>query len=80
MAELDERRDENVRGKYYVDKNCDACQVCISVAPENFKMNDDDEFAYVYKQPASPDEEDNCQEALNGCPEEAIGDDGEQKE
>jgi len=77
MAELSERRKENVWGKFYVDKNCDACQVCISVAPDNFKMSDDDEYAYVFKQPETPGEESDCQDAMDGCPEEAIGDDGD---
>jgi ferredoxin len=30
----------------------------------------------VYKQPASPDEEARCKEAKEGCPVEAIGDNG----
>ena len=80
MAEPSEKHEDNVPGKFYVDKNCDACQVCISVAPENFKMNDDDEYAYVVKQPESPDEESDCREAIDGCPEEAVGDDGDKDE
>ena len=32
--------------------------------------------SYVYKQPESPEEEALCQEAMDGCPVEAIGSDG----
>ncbi len=77
MADPNDKQPENVPGKYYVDGTCDGCQVCISVAEDNFKMDDDEEHAYVYKQPESPDEEEVCQEAMEGCPNESIGDDGE---
>jgi ferredoxin len=30
----------------------------------------------VYKQPENPDEENRCKEAKEGCPVEAIGDNG----
>jgi len=32
--------------------------------------------SYVYKQPETPDEEGLCKEAMEGCPVEAIGNDG----
>jgi len=35
-------------------------------------------FSYVYKQPTTPDEETLCKEAMEGCPVEAIGNDGAQ--
>lgn len=76
MADPNDKRPENVPGKYYVDGTCSGCQVCIGSAPDNFKMTDDEEFAYVFKQPENDDEEAACQEALEGCPEESIGDDG----
>jgi ferredoxin len=31
----------------------------------------------VYKQPENPDEEALCKEAMEGCPVEAIGSDGD---
>ena len=77
MAEAKNKQPENVPGKYYVDKDCDACQVCVNVAEDNFKMNEDEEYAYVFKQPENDEEEEACREAIEGCPEEAIGDDGE---
>lgn len=77
MADKNSKQPENVKGKYYVDTNCSACQVCVSVAPDNFKMNDGEEHALVFQQPTSPAENDACEEAMSGCPEEAIGNDGE---
>ncbi len=77
MADPTARQPENAPGKYYVDSNCSACQVCVSVAPDNFKMNDSEEHALVFKQPDSQGELDACEDAMKGCPEEAIGSDGE---
>jgi len=39
-------------------------------------MNDDDSNAYVYKQPEDEEEEELCEEALELCPVNAIGNDG----
>lgn len=75
MADRDDKVPENVPGKYYVDGNCEFCETCIELAPENFDANDD-EYAYVVKQPGNDTEEDACQEAMASCPMEAIGDDG----
>ena len=76
MADKDEKYDENVAGKFYVDNSCIACDACATVAPDNFKIDEDDGHAYVKKQPENAEEEEFCQEALEGCPVEAIGDDG----
>ena len=38
--------------------------------------NDDGGYSFVYKQPESPEEEARCKEAKEGCPVEAIGDNG----
>ncbi len=76
MADPTQKTSDNVPGKYYVDETCSGCQVCISSAPDNFKMDDDEEYAFVFKQPENDDETEACEEALDGCPEEAIGNDG----
>jgi len=76
MADIEDKFPENVPGKYYVDDSCSACGVCSDTAPENFKLDDDEEHAFVYKQPENADEEALCQESMEGCPEESIGDDG----
>lgn len=75
MADRNDKVPENVPGKYYVDGSCDFCETCIEFAPENFEANNE-EYAYVKKQPENDTEEDECQEAMESCPSEAIGDDG----
>ena len=67
---------ENIPRKYYVDSNCVYCETCIELAPENF-ASQDDEYAYVKKQPEDEAEEDACQASMASCPSDAIGDDGE---
>ena len=76
MADVANRYPENVPGKYYVDNQCIDCDLCRETAPDNFKRNDDGGYSFVYKQPASPEEEARCKEAKEGCPVEAIGDNG----
>ncbi|MCU0724760.1 MAG: ferredoxin [Planctomycetes bacterium] len=75
MADPAAKTPENVSGKFYVDDSCSACMVCCDTAPDNFKMTDDESHAFVCKQPAG-DELDKVKEAMDGCPEGAIGDDG----
>ncbi len=77
MADKDDKVELNVDGKYYVDTSCIDCDVCRTTAPENFKANEDEGYSYVYKQPENDEEDAQCQEAMAGCPVEAIGDDGD---
>jgi ferredoxin len=77
MADKNDAWPENAKGKFYVDRTCIACDACCIAAPENFKMNEDDGHAFLAQQPNSPQEEDQCREAMEGCPVEAIGVDGE---
>lgn len=76
MADVANKYSENVAGKYYVDNQCIDCDLCRETAPDNFKRNDDGGYSFVYKQPESPEEEGRCKEAKEGCPVEAIGDNG----
>jgi ferredoxin len=76
MADAANKYPENVAGKFYVDEQCIDCDLCRETAPANFKRNDDGGHSYVYKQPESPEEEALCKEAMEGCPVEAIGDNG----
>jgi ferredoxin len=76
MADVANRYPENLPGKYYVDNQCIDCDLCRETAPSNFGRNDDGGYSYVYKQPGSPEEEKLCKEAMEGCPVEAIGDNG----
>ena len=76
MADAANKYPENVSGTYYVDDQCIDCDLCRETAPANYKRNDDGGHSFVYKQPESPEEEALCKEAMEGCPVEAIGNDG----
>jgi len=76
MADKANKYSENAAGKYYVDNQCIDCDLCRETAPNNFKRNEDGGYSYVSKQPETPEEEGQCKEAKEGCPVEAIGDDG----
>ncbi|MBL8151041.1 MAG: ferredoxin [Blastocatellia bacterium] len=77
MANKDQKHPENVLGRYYVDVECIDCDVCRDTAPNNFTRQEDGSYSYVYKQPENEEEEAECQEAMESCPVEAIGCDGE---
>ena len=77
MADPSDKVADNVSGKYYVDSSCIDCDVCRTTAPDNFMANEDEGYSYVFKQPENDDEDALCQEAMEGCPVEAIGDDGD---
>ena len=76
MADVANKYPENTSGKFFVDNQCIDCDLCRETAPDNFKRNDDGGYSFVYKQPENPDEEARCKEAKEGCPVEAIGDNG----
>jgi ferredoxin len=78
MADIANKYPDNTAGKFYVDNQCIDCDLCRETAPNNFTRNDDGGYSYVYKQPENPDEEAQCKEAMEGCPVEAIGEDGDQ--
>lgn len=77
MADKAQKWKENAAGKVFVDQSCIACDACVLAAPNNFKMDENNGHAFVAKQPANPEEEAACKEAMDGCPVEAIGSDGE---
>lgn len=76
MADVKNKYPENVPGAYYVDNQCIDCDLCRETAPDNFARQDDGGYSYVYKQPSTPEEENLCKDAMEGCPVEAIGNDG----
>jgi ferredoxin len=78
MADIANKYPDNVTGKYYVDNQCIDCDLCRETAPANFTRNDDGGYSFVFKQPSTPEEEAQCKEAKEGCPVEAIGDNGDQ--
>ena len=78
MADFANRYPDNKAGKFYVDEQCIDCDLCRETAPGNFTRNEDGGYSYVFKQPTAADEETLCKEAMEGCPVEAIGCDGDQ--
>ncbi len=77
MADKSQKWSENLPGKVFVDQSCIACDACVLTAPKNFSMHEDDGHAFVSQQPQSPEEEALVKEAIDGCPVEAIGTDGD---
>ncbi len=78
MADKSDKWPENVAGKFYVDEQCIDCDLCRETAPDFFTRSDDNGYSFVFKQPQTQEEIDQCMEALEGCPVEAIGDDGDE--
>ena len=78
MAEYEDRYPDNTSGEFYVDEQCIDCDLCRETAPDNFTRNDEGGYSFVYKQPESDAERTCCIEAMEGCPVEAIGNDGDQ--
>ena len=76
MADVTDKYELNVEGKFYVDEQCIDCDLCRETAPKNFTREEDEGYSYVYKQPENDEELESCIEAMDGCPVESIGDDG----
>ena len=76
MADREDKVAENVKGSFYVDEQCIDCDACRDVAPGFFKRSDDNGYSYVYNQPITDEEIQLCNDALEDCPVEAIGNDG----
>ena len=68
------------KGPYYVDEECIACDACVLIAEKHFKIDEENNIAYVCRQPQNEAETALCQEALEACPVEAIHNDGLQNE
>ncbi|HSI62776.1 ferredoxin [Roseimicrobium sp. ORNL1] len=77
MADVENKYPQNTAGKFYVDDQCIDCDLCRETAPANFTRDDDGGHSYVYKQAENDEEQRLCEEAMAGCPVEAIGADGE---
>ncbi|MFM6926892.1 MAG: ferredoxin [Bdellovibrio sp.] len=78
MADKSQKWTDNKPGKMFVDQSCIACDACVLTAPKNFSMHEEDGHAFVSKQAETPEEEALVKEAMEGCPVEAIGNDGDQ--
>jgi len=76
MADKGDKWPENAPGKFYVDEQCIDCDLCRETAPGFFSRNDDGGYSFVHKQPETEEDIAMAMEALEGCPVEAIGNDG----
>ena len=76
MADVESKYEDNAPGKFYVDEECIDCDLCREIAPTMYHRNDDGGYSFVAKQPEGEEEEELAKEAMEGCPVEAIGDDG----
>lgn len=74
MADNSSKVSENVDGPFYVDTQCIGCQLCIAVAPDYFTMGDT--YAFVSQQPHDATGIADCENALEQCPVDSIGNDG----
>ena len=75
MPNLKNAFNNNTPGAWYVDDQCICCGLCGNVAPELFQMSPDGGNFLVYRQPATPQELDDAENARERCPAEAIGSD-----
>lgn len=78
MADRAIRLPLNPVGRYYHDESCIDCDMCRQTAPDNMARDEATGFSYTFKQPSTPQEEEQCREALEECPTDSIGDDGDE--
>lgn len=72
MADINNKNEGNVPGKFFTDDQCISCDACCGVAPDFFVLNEDS-ISIVIRQPQTKEEENLCIEALESCPVDAIG-------
>ena len=66
----------NVPGRFYVDSGCLDCDLCRHLAPRVFVRDEEHGCSYVARQPETPAEISLCLEAVAGCPQDNVHDDG----
>jgi ferredoxin len=76
MADKTRKWEDNVPGRFYVDKDCAFCTTCFELAPDHFKPGPREDHHFLSKQPVTADELKRVLFALEQCPMGAIGDDG----
>jgi len=64
---------------YKVSEECIGCRACVEVAENHFDINDEN-MAFLKAQPSSDKDLEQCDEALNICPVDAIFVEEEKKE
>ena len=79
MASASDKYKDNAPGSFYTDTQCIDCDLCRQTAPRFFDRNAEGGYSFVSKQPQTEAERQLCQQALEECPVEAIGNDGDKK-
>lgn len=69
--------EDNVPGKYYIDKTCIDCGLCPQLAPAVFRPSDSETHSIAYRQPTTPDEVAQAEDAVAQCPSSSVRNDGE---
>ena len=77
MADKTQKWEDNAPGRFYVDKECILCSLCVDIAPNSFKESEDGDHDVVYSQPETEEDVAAAMEALEQCPVDAIGCDGD---
>lgn len=77
MANRNDKNPGNVPGPFYVDTTCIDCDMCRELAPDSFRRDDDRGVSFVFRQPSTEHELAQAREAMETCPTNTIGDDGE---
>ena len=78
MADITRQVPQNAPGKFYVDDTCIYCDLCVETAPSVYAEHGDQGWAFVMRQPETSEEIRVAMEAVEGCPTESIGTDGDQ--
>jgi ferredoxin len=73
MADPNNKVPSNVPGEYYVDYDCIDCHLCQEIAPGLFARDEELGYSRVQKQPIGEHEVTLADDALSGCPVDAIG-------
>lgn len=77
MADRTQKTPNNVPGPFYVDETCIDCDLCRETAPATFRRDDESGGSYVWRQPTTTEERTLAEDALQCCPTETIGNDGD---
>lgn len=77
MADPTQKTTNNVAGPFYVDETCIDCDLCRETAPTIFRRDEANGVSYVWKQPTTAEERALAEDALQGCPTDTIGNDGD---
>jgi ferredoxin len=73
MANSTAKHPLNQNGRFFNDLNCIDCGMCVDIAPQVFRRDEDSGYSYVYQQPRSAEEIKAAETARDSCPTESIG-------